>query len=173
MLNPIGDLKEIQTQINLLQLAISNLVLKYQKLTNKRTRQELLYQYARMTIGKDASPLDFVTDELGCAESVSNLIRKVIKFPIITGTWTLNHKLETDPRFKGATENNGRGTIIICATGTGNGKIRGHVGILGDNGTIMSSRSSDGIWGIYYTVGTWVKRWKSFGGFRVHYYIIK
>lgn len=136
----------------------------------KKTLQERLFIEARNWLGKDASPLDIASDELGCAESISNIISKVTDFPIITGTWTLWDKMDKDPRFKRVAENNGRGTIVISPTGTGNHKIRGHAGILGEGVDIMSATSRDGIFRTNYTIGSWKERYKGIGMFPIYYY---
>ena len=136
----------------------------------KRERQELLYQIAIKFVGVDASPNDTAPDEVGCAESVTVILSKVIDFPITQSTWLLNEKLKTDPRFLKITGNPGRGCIIISPTGSGNGKIRGHVGIMANDGHIMASRSADGIWGFYYTLDTWQKYFGETGGMPTYFY---
>ena len=135
-----------------------------------KSRQHLLYERARLYIGRDASPLDLVNDDLGCAESVSQIISKIVPFPIITGTWTLNDRLAGDLKFQRVNENAGPGTIIISPTGTGNGKIRGHVGILGPDKTIMANDSALGLWRQSYTVESWRQRFQTMGGFPVYFY---
>ncbi len=138
-----------------------------------KTRAQMLYEHALAAIGTDASPVDVASDDLGCAESVSNLISKVISFPIITGTWTLWDVFRRDKRFEEVSEYGGRGIIVICATGTGNGKIRGHVGILGENKEIMSSSSETGLWGVFYNIKTWKKRYGDIGDFTTFYFRMK
>lgn len=164
--------QEIQTKLNTLKRLFIRIVLQYQRMAKSKSRRELLYQQSLLSIGRDVSPFDVVDDDLGCAESLSNIIKKVVPFPIITGTWTLRAKLTTSRLFMEATENTGRGTIILCATGSGNGTIRGHVGILGDNGTIMSNSSATGQWTQNYTLEAWKERWEKAGGFTIHYYTL-
>ena len=167
-----SEITAIQKRIGIIRLLIKKLILQLQQLTGNKSRRVSLYEHARLSLGRDASPLDIVNDDLGCAESVSNLISKVVNFPIITGTWTLNDRLSNDPRFFTAYEDSGPGTIIICATATGNGTIRGHVGILADNKNIMAASSYDGLWKQHYTIDTWKERWEKKGGFTTHYYKI-
>ncbi len=139
----------------------------------KKPRQEQLYDWAVLFLGWDASPLDIVNDDLGCAESVTGILSKVISFPIITGTWTLNEHLLHSQLFKSGNENSGRGTIIISPTGLGNGSIRGHVGILGDNKEIMAANSRNGLWSVHFNVRTWTMRYWKQGGFPIYYYTLK
>ena len=111
---------------------------------------------AESALGKDASPDDIVPDDVGCAESVSNIIRELIPdFPIITGTWTLWDKMENDERFVNVTEPQ-PGDIIISPTGTlRNAPFIGHVGIMLDNYKIMSATSANGLWEQNYNLDSW------------------
>lgn len=119
---------------------------------------------ARNQLGKDASPKDLVSDELGCAESVTNIIKSVLPdWPIITGTWTLWDRLKQDTRFKRVTTPEA-GDIVISPTGTvASAPFVGHVGIVGEDGTIMSNNSSKGIFEENYTIDSWNKRWGKVG----------
>lgn len=135
----------------------------------KRAR---LLAVARFALGTDASPLDIVNDELGCAESVSTLIGKVIPFPVITGTWTLNEYLDNDNRFVRIESQPEAGDIIISPTGSGNGRIRGHVGIIGEAGIVYSNNSATGLWDDLYTLTSWNDRYFGLGGIMPRYYRI-
>jgi hypothetical protein len=125
---------------------------------------------AEVMINTDASPQDIAPDELGCAESVSNIVRSVIpNFPVITGTWTLYDRLNKDSRFDKVSDPQ-RGDIIISPTGTlANAPFPGHVGILSDYTNIMSNDSNSGEWRQNYTLRTWNARWKA-AGYPVYFY---
>lgn len=131
-----------------------------------------LYLVAKRAIGFDASPNDLAPDEFGCAETVSMLIKQVVDFPVITGTWTLWDKLRTDTRFElvGIPE---AGDIVISPTGTGNGSVTGHTGICGFDGVIMSNDSRKGTFEQNYTEESWKERYMGKGGFPVYYYRLK
>ena len=60
-----------------------------------------IYQEARKWLGKEASPKDLAPDEVGCAESVSNIVNYVIPdFPAgVVSTINLKEILSKDPRF--------------------------------------------------------------------------
>lgn len=133
---------------------------------------ERLYDVSVASIGTDASPSDKAPDELACAETVSELINKVITFPIITGTWTLWDKLRTDTRFEKISEAE-LGAIIISPTGTGNGSIVGHTGICGVGDKIMSNSSATGKFEQNFTQQSWRDRYKQKGGFPIYYYRLK
>lgn len=167
---PYPTIKETQERLNIIRRTLKSLVAQFRHLLEVKSAQEQLYQQAILHIGYDASRFDLVNDDLGCAESVSTLLSKVVSFPIITGTWTLNNYLANSPLFKRTSESAGRGTIIISPTGTGNGKRRGHVGILGDNKSIMSANSLTGIWQENYTISSWYNQYRRTGGLPIFYY---
>jgi hypothetical protein len=151
-------------QLQVLQLQLQILM--------KRLELRLaIFKIAKASLGIDISPLDVISDDLGCAESVSWVLKKAIGFPLITGTWSLLEYLKKDNRFEQITESE-TGCIIISATGTGNGKIRGHVGIVGEN-KIMSSDSLDGIWKENYTSLTWKERYGQQGGMPIYLFRLK
>lgn len=134
------------------------------------TPQEKLLCYARQYNGVDASPQDDVDDSLGCAESVSNVIKRLYPdFPIIYATWFLKDELDKDDRFEGTLELE-PGAIIVSPTGTGNGSIRGHTGILGEDNVIYSNNSFTGIWEPNYTIDSWVTRYRTRGGLKIYVY---
>lgn len=133
----------------------------------------VLYQEAIKAIGMDASPEDLAPDELGCAETVSSIVRKVLPdFPVITGTWVLNDKLSKDERFERVGEPE-IGAIIMSPTGMGNGTFPGHTGICGDKNTIMSNVSATGKFDQNYTIESWKLRYMVKGQFPMIYYRLK
>lgn len=128
--------------------------------------REKILSEAKKWLGKEASPKDYAPDELACAESLCNVLDQVMDFPMMTGTWELFDHLKKDKRFKIVTELK-EGNIIISPTGHGNGFIRGHVGILTGKGNIASNDSNSGFWLENYDVDSWVKRYRTRGGFPV------
>jgi hypothetical protein len=44
------------------------------------------------------------------------------------------------------------------------------VGIMGDNGQIMSNNSATGLWDIHFTLPSWKARYVDHGGFPMVYY---
>lgn len=129
-----------------------------------------LLLHAKQSIGMDASPYDRVDDVVGCAESVTEILKKVRhNTPIIMGTWTLMDYLDNNKGYKRVFIPM-PGNIILSPTGTGNGSIRGHVGIVGRNSSIMSANSANGLWMSNYTIETWEKRYKDKGGIPTKYY---
>jgi len=138
----------------------------------KMPPSEHLYRVAVSFLNTDASPLDKADDEVGCAESVSNILQTAFgDFPIEIelATWILNKKLDTHSKFK-RTLDLDCGNIIISPTGSGNGSTRGHVGIIGKDGKIMSSESATGLWKENYSIDTWVSRYRHKGGMPVFVY---
>lgn len=139
-----------------------------------KTNREKLYDAAVAELGRDASPDDLAPDNLGCADSVTNIIRKVRPtFPIVVGTWTLlyEHLLkETDFI---AVDNPEPGDVIINATGTGNGEIVGHVGIVAKNDRIMSNTSAKGIWEENFSMTNWDNYYRKKGGMPTYYFRLR
>lgn len=129
-----------------------------------QTPKKTLLEIAKLNMGKDVTPKDNVPDEVACAEVVSTLIQKVIpEFKIIPSTLDLLNEFRKNKNFK-QTEELQPGSIIINATGTGNGSMRGHVGIIMENNNIASNNSFTGVFHQNYIVKSWVDRFKKKGG---------
>lgn len=130
-----------------------------------------LHKVAINSLGQDASPKDRAPDELGCAETVSELINLVTPFPIITGTWTLADNLKKNKKFI-QIKNPKVGAVIISPTGEGGTKEipNGHTGIVGHNNKIMSNDSRTGTFEENYTVSSWEERYKKRGKYPVYYF---
>ncbi|MGX7894415.1 hypothetical protein [Tsuneonella sp. HG222] len=149
-----------EKQVSILRRVIAMLQIKRPSLLTAATKR----------LGTDASPKDLAPDTIGCAESVTNIIRDVLPdFPIITGTASLKARLDTDPRFR-RSEVATPGTIILSPTGSSTSKkvTNGHVGIIGQFG-IMSNDSATGKWEQNYTATTWRQRWGD-NGYETYYY---
>lgn len=106
--------------------------------------------YSKLVVGSD---LSFVApDELGCAESVSRMLNYLapeLGLAILTGTWTLDQALKSNPHFIPIQKLFARDGCIIIAV-TGEGKGTGHVGILvGDR--VYSNNSYTGKWDKHFT----------------------
>lgn len=166
-------------QIKDLWRKVWDLVTQYKAQHNVQTNQQKLYKVAFDCIGKDASPLDDAPDELGCADSVSRLIQKVLPdFPLQVGTIGLLEQLIDDPRFV-EIDLYDYGCVIVSPTGQGNGRLsNGHTGIIGKNiapnGTlwIMSNNSNTGTWEVDWTVKSWEKYYNQLGGFPIRIFKI-
>lgn len=141
------------------------------KLTiSKQSAGDRIYNFAKTLIGKDASPNNLAPDELACAETVSYILKSLYPtFPIITGTWTLWDYLKKSKDFTEVLIPK-KGDIIISPTGTGNGKITGHTGFLGENGVILSNNSSTGKLDNHFTQTTWKGRYQGLGGLPIYYF---
>lgn len=131
-----------------------------------------VYQTALKYLGVDASPRDIVDDVVGCAESVTTILREHVKMPIIPGTASLYAFLGASTLFRRVSMPM-PGDIIISPTGMGNGKIQGHTGIVGHNNLIMSNDSYTGKWMANYTISTWNARYADKGKLPVVYYTLK
>lgn len=131
---------------------------------------QMVLVYSKLALGTDFSQL--TPDDVGCAESVTKLLRGVDKrlVPIITGTASLNAELWKSPRFKEVGVPR-PGDIIISPTGRGNGRVpNGHVGIVGEDGVIYSNNSHTGKWDKHLTLRGWYAHFGDRGGYPIYYY---
>lgn len=136
-------------------------------------RRKALYEIAISALGTDASPADLAPDELGCAETVSNLIKRVLPhFPIVTGTWALLDVLAHSSNMVAVAGEPIPGDIMLFATGTGLGIFPGHVGIVAKGRTVMSNDSRTGQFMQNYTVDSFRRRYAQTGGFPEHIFRI-
>lgn len=129
----------------------------------------LIISLAKDHLGKDASPLDRANDELGCAESVTEILNKAVGFPIVTGTWTLNRILERDRRFAPA-HTPEPGMIAVAPTGMGKRGTIGHTWIVGEMGIWYSNDSYSGKWMANYTEKTAYENYTKEKGIPIYLY---
>lgn len=134
---------------------------------------ERLYISAKSWLGVDASPNDRAPDELGCAETIHDIVFKT--FGDYVGgdlsTYRMFHALQANDKFVRVSSPL-QGDIIISPTGYGtNKKIpNGHVGIVSDNNKVMSNSSATGTFEENYTIYSWKKRYVIDGGYPVYFY---
>ena len=138
------------------------------------TRQKFIYKIATDSIGLDVTPLDDVDDVVACAETVTTILSRAGAMNrIIAGTWTLENYFMTDKHWIPVAKPRA-GDVVISATGTSrkgrNAPFRGHTGIVGMNGTIMSNNSYSGLWQSNYTLTSWKNRYVSKGGYPMQFY---
>ena len=143
------------------------------------TLQDQLYKAAFDSRGEDASPKDYAPDDLGCAESLSEVIQKAfpdLRFPTLLSTRALYAHLTNSLAFQRIDEPK-YGCIILNVTGTGNGSVsNGHTGIMGRNTSedgskwIMSNDSRNGMWSVNYTIHTWKRYFETKGGMATLYF---
>lgn len=143
--------------------------------TKKEYNRIRLYLKALSYLGVDASPLDEAIDDVGCADSVSRVVKSAFPeaFKGSVSTAELYKQMIASPMFKKVKDIR-CGDIIISPTGMGKtGKIKhGHVGIMGEDEEIMSNSSSNGLWTTNYTINGWVKRYREQGGYPIYFFRI-
>lgn len=141
------------------------------KTTKDQLNRVKLYATALSFLGSDASPLDEAPDDLGCADSVSLIIKSAFPDAIkgSVSTAVLFNQLNNSSAFKRVKDFKS-GDIVISPTGFGKtGKIKnGHTGIVGEGEEIMSNSSSTGLWTANYTVKSWVDRFRTLGGYPIY-----
>ena len=126
------------------------------------------------SLGIDASPNDLAPDELGCAETVTTILKQVYpETPIITGTYALYDFLQHPKNGWERIDSPQEGCIVISPTGLGKKGTNGHVGfVLADN-VIASNSSWPNTLGKFlknFTVDKWLSY---FGGMSYPVYYFK
>lgn len=135
---------------------------------------QILHDTALSFLGQDASPKDRASDELGCVESVCEVWRAAFGTLLsdTLSTASLYRLFKIDSRFELVPASGPflPGDFIISPTGLGSNPNvpHGHVGIFGENGTIMSNTSKTGRWERNYTKQSWDERYKHQGGYPVY-----
>lgn len=134
------------------------------------TKNQKLNETAEGLLGKALSPLN---KELGCVEALSNVFRKAFNEELgeNDSTRKLYECLLKDPRFE-ITLFPPVGCIIISPTGSGNGSIKGHVGIVSDQ-CILSNNSTSLLWDKHHTITTWKARYEKLGGMPIKFFSLK
>lgn len=137
------------------------------------TKAEQLYALAKSLLGQHLSLNEAVPWGVGCAEAISKIL---VEFDVtgippkgIEGTAALQDFLSTSPQFTEIYTYT-PGAIIISATGSGNGKIRGHVGVCGFN-SIMSNSSETGKWDTVWDIKRWTDYYHIYGGIPIRYFL--
>lgn len=133
-----------------------------------------LYLMALISLGTDASPNDIAPDEFGCAETVDSIYKRAfgayIAGSITLSTAKLYTKFLSDTTHWLEVAKPRQGDIVISPTGHGNGKIMGHVGIVGSGVNIMSNNSYTGYFEENYTLETWKARYVGSGGLPMRFF---
>lgn len=126
---------------------------------------------AESVLGTDASPADVAPDEYGCAETVCDILAMAgVRIGTIVSTYALYGELVARDDFS-LTDRPAPGDVVISPTGYGNGSMpNGHVGIVGDGGSIMSNSSATGNLESNYTMQTWRERYVDRGGFPMRFF---
>lgn len=159
--------QEVDIQLNIIKI----------KMKNQETNTEALLRVAKEMVGRDASPRDQAPDDLGCAESLANVIHSVDPdFPItIVSTAKLFRYLQSSPKYE-ATNDLGAGHILISPTGWGKRSAvipNGHCGIFDENNDIYSNNSYTGLWDKHFTLDQWITRYRINGGYPLFVFKLK
>lgn len=136
---------------------------------NTQTPQgALILAEAKKWLGKDASPEGLADNTVACAESVTHILMGIgyIGYTI-TGTYTLLRALQQAPEWV-EVSNPLPGDVILYASGTGNGSIPGHTGIVLENNFVASNNSNTGLWDTHLTLELMRQRYEVQGGFQRH-----
>lgn len=112
------------------------------------------------SLGTDASPNDLAPDELGCAETVTTILKQVHPdTPILVGTWALYEYLQNAKNGWSKLQEPEEGCIVISPTGLGKKGTHGHVGFVLRDNVIASNSSWPNTLGKFlknFTVDKWI-----------------
>jgi hypothetical protein len=140
-----------------------------QSIVNLLMNKKTVLQVCTENLGKDASPMDIVSDDVACAETVTTLLQQVYpKMPKIPGTWTLWQYLKPENGWILCTDPEPE-CLVISPTGSVPNRI-GHVGIVMEDGVIASNDSATGKFMKNYTVKTWHNYYGVKLGMPIYYY---
>lgn len=141
-----------------------------------------LLTIARTHLGEHLTLNDSISPEVGCAEAVSSIFH-LAGLPIvpqgIPGTNALLQWLIENPLFEEIFSPEA-GCVAIAATGTGNNKIPGHVGILGafnvafpKDWGLCSNDSNTGLFLELWRLSKFIHYYTDYGGMQVRYFRLK
>lgn len=136
-----------------------------------KTVSNILYDTSKGLLHQHLTLNPNVPNDVGCAEAVSYVLKKVgvlVPDKGIAGTASLLHWLQTNPLFVQVPSYE-VGAIILSATGTGNGKINGHTGICANYG-ILSNDSATGLFLELWDIAKWTKYYEVYGGMKTYYF---
>lgn len=136
-----------------------------------------LYDVMLSHVGTDVTPTDNVPDDVACMETIDTLYFLAngcyingSKTSITVSTYRGYMIMEYSSKFVKTTTPT-VGTIIVYATGTGNGRLaNGHIFICGKNGRLYSNSSPTGKLEQNYTLESAKARYETEGGFAPHFY---
>ena len=142
-----------------------------------KTQSELFFEHCMRYVGTDVTPKDEVDDDVACMITIDTL------YKLFTGSYLNGTKptistlagldvLSKHPRFI-RTKKPTKGTILLYATGTGNGNLaNGHIFISDGNGKLWSNSSSNGLFEPNYSDFTAKYRYETIGGFKPNYFTL-
>lgn len=151
---------------------LKNALLLAQEYLGMLNRQKL-YNTAYSLLGIDVSPNDLAPDEYGCAETLSDVIKRAfpdLNFPVTLSTTLLFEHLEADTKNWDVAQVPQPGDVVISPTGYGSGRVpNGHCGIVGKY-QIMSNDSRTGTWEANFTLDGWRRYYHDKGGYPVFFF---
>jgi len=159
-----GSAVHLKTYISILQKVVELMKKVIEVQTYGPTK--LIFEYAKDCLGKDMSDRD---DTYICMDSANRVVELATGLPIGGGTSTYLgfHSMLANPtRFKRRYFSQ-PGFIAIWPSGYGEGN--GHIGIISDNGKLLSSNSNTGLWDEHLTLDE-AKRYFEAKGFPTYFF---
>lgn len=174
------------TQISIAQQLLAALQKLLVMVTSKTVKDPVLagdpplYTLAKAAIGKHLTLDPSVPAEVGCAEADSYLLWKLgapIPSKGIAGTAALEAWILSHPELFAKRLVPGVGFLIFSSTGTGNGTVEGHTGVVAywnlqfkNDWGILSNNSLNGLWQEKWSLDAWKKNYVVKGGLALNFY---
>ena len=174
------NIKHTKSLMEMLIDALKNIIPLYNELIQKKNpMNDFIYYKAKSFLGRHLTLDESVPKETGCAQAVSYVL-KACGYDVgakgISGTYELNEWLKKNAKVVRESDIM-EGDIICSATGTGNGKIRGHVGVIAKENLvykndfgIMSNDSQTGLWRVNWSYKQWCGYYKKYGALSTNIY---
>lgn len=136
----------------------------------EKTPAQIFLETAKKCLNQDVTPEDKVSDDVDCANTVNRIYKIAFGEEIGGGasTYELYQRLLKHPKFIQVSSPE-PGDVYISPTGFGTNPAmpHGHVGIVGEGGSIMSNDSRDGKFKQNYTFESWRQYYVNRGGYPV------
>ena len=138
------------------------------------SRSEELAVYAKSRLNEHLTMDESVPWGVGCAEAISRILHDfgVSGIPTkgIPGTAGMGTFLRGNKECRKVSSPT-PGCILLSETGTGNGKIRGHVGIIAPQGNLIYSNNSEtGRFGAHWDIDRWIAYYSNYGGIPTQFF---
>ncbi len=128
-----------------------------------------IYNTAKSLMGKHLTLNDTVPMNVGCAQALSYVLKQcgyaIPKYGI-DGTVDMHNWLQKNFTRVDTPQ---AGDVIISVTGTGNGSVRGHTGVVALHG-ILSNESQSGLWKEDWTLPAWLVHYQTDGELTTEYF---
>ena len=146
-------------------------------IVDKITKSDRFFAMCLANLNTDVTPKDKVDDDVACCETIDTLLYKTFGEYMAGSTITISTTkaleiMSISPKFL-EIQKPIKGSILVYATGTGNGYLsNGHIFASNGAGLLYSNSSYTGLFQQNYTDFTAKYRYETLGGFKPHYFML-